>query len=470
MALIILKNILSSMMAFFMCFTTLFGSVGPKNFVRNGWLLADIPAYDGGVLSEDLYNCGAGLADDSQGKTGEDSFMQIASYSNSLEFKRYLAKLEYFGYKELAFRNIGLSGFAQYQKGDVLIYAGFNFRTKETRIIEDKSSVPVTDFDYSYIPAEGDTTEVFQYGLYYTGSSDAEGLSADNGMLYVVKLADNSVIIIDSGARRQATEKSVAGFMSFLRNITGIPEGGTVRVACWYCTHAHGDHTVFFSKLIRVYNTSLSVERAMFNFPSASVLTGSVPDTAMVRSRLVQYYPGIKFVKPHTGQLFNLADVTLEVLYTHEDNVNPIKAKTNITTFNDSTTIVKISFCGKTFLVLGDADNLAENVLCTNISASVLKSDIVQAAHHCFNDVYKIYRRARADVVLIPQASKRTLERNRKIYDVIARYTDESNIFFAGTDTTGISVEGDKFVIEHQPLVGSVYDGSPMSSEPPTPD
>ena len=86
-------------------------------------------------------------------------------------------------------------------------------------------------------------------------------------MLYVLRLRDNSVIIIDGGEIEQATEEACDEFMRRLEDLTNTEKGGKIRVAAWICTHNHDDHMDVFTKLLKREKDILCVERVMFNFP-----------------------------------------------------------------------------------------------------------------------------------------------------------------------------------------------------------
>ena len=58
----------------------------------------------------------------------------------------------------------------------------------------------------------------------------------------VIRLSDNSLILMDGGAKYQATKEGTGELMSFLREITGTSEGEKIRISSIIITHAHSDH------------------------------------------------------------------------------------------------------------------------------------------------------------------------------------------------------------------------------------
>ena len=52
------------------------------------------------------------------------------------------------------------------------------------------------------------------------------------------------------------------------------------------------------------------------------------------------------------------------------------------------------------------------------------------------------------------------VEENASVYKIIKKYTDESNIYFSGEGTYGISRRNGEFSVSHRELIGSVFDNS----------
>jgi len=75
-------------------------------------------------------------------------------------------------------------------------------------------------------------------------------------------------------------------------------------------------------------------------------------------------------------------------------------------------------------------------------SAETLKSDIIQCAHHCLNNVYEMYDLAQAPVVLMPQSPGGCmLNTTRKtIFENITKYMENDMLFYASEGTYGFAV------------------------------
>ena len=285
--------------------------------VPAGWLLEGVPSYEGGRYSIGIYNSGPGLKNDVLSTTDEDSYMQMVNKTNQEEFKNYMNKLSEYGYEKIYEGQTEDNLYAQFAGGDKLIYAYYIDTHNETRIIVDKSSASLKDFGYE-VESNG-TTTLYQYGIFQAGHTNT---TMNCGMLYVIKLADNSLFIVDGGHPYQATDKATDGFMEFLREITGKKDGEKMNVT-WFITHAHNDHLAITAKALHRYHNEFNLERVMFNFPSFQTVTGGYTafTISWTKQMIDKFHGNAIFMKPYTGMKFKLADVHFEVMYAQEDGV-----------------------------------------------------------------------------------------------------------------------------------------------------
>ncbi len=384
--------------------------VNTEGYSRTGWQLTELPAYGQGALSTAVYNTGYG-ADINTTDAGGN--MQLVSGTTQEEFQNYLDKLEFYGYEKVASNTIGNNTYVQYQSKKKLIYAYYVDALQEARIIYDTASVSEKEFEYVYTPEGDDTSTFYQYAMMYNANGAGGHNTEDetqtikpyenNGAFYIIKLADNSVILIDGGNGYQATDTAVAECMKFLKEITGTGDGEKVRIAAIHFSHAHSDHIQMVYKLLKNYQAEIDVERVMYNIPSGMDGFDTSKTFNNFGTLLSQNYPDTKFMKLHTGQKVQLADAVFEVLYTHEDAVDAETGLTQINDFNSTSTMMKLTLGGKTFLLMGDwggntttYDEAIYTTMETNLlnsyaldSGSYLKSDVVQVAHHAINDWMK---------------------------------------------------------------------------------
>lgn len=422
------------------------------------WLLDAVPAYDGGTLCPMLYNCGSGLADDSAGVTDEDTKMHIVRGTDEAAFLAYCRKLAENGFVCRFERSDAAGLYRQFQKDACLVYTYFTFADNTARILADPCGVCAADFaDNSDTHLWADTA-LMQFGLWYDDM--IHWTSCDCGMNYVLRLHNNKLVIIDGGEIEQSTDIALGEFMHRLRTLTNTVEGEPMHIALWYCSHAHNDHMDFFMSLLRRYGDVLHVERVMFNFPSRTMLDYPYY-VRELRSFLREFCPDAQYLKPHCGQTFRLANAEFEILYTHEDLLTVRADKPELTGVNETGTVLRICFDGgKSFLLLGDADEDVEDILCKRFEKTGLRCTYLQAAHHCINPVERLYALIRSDYILIPQGRYNIDKRWRRNFDRICRFAEPEHIFLAGDYTAVFRNSEHEIRKELYPLRGCLYDGT----------
>lgn len=80
-------------------------------------------------------------------------------------------------------------------------------------------------------------------------------------MCYILRCADNSFFIIDSGHFLQPNDHK--RIYRFLRERT--PDGERTVIAGWFFSHAHDDHVSQFVDFIREYGSTVEIERLYYN-------------------------------------------------------------------------------------------------------------------------------------------------------------------------------------------------------------
>ena len=435
--------------------------------METAWKLENLPAYSGGELNPRLFNCGSGMKDDFDGITGEDSFMHIVTRTSKEEFCAYCGVLKERGFVPV-FENENEAGiYFQFRKEkNVYLYYIFNERT--ARIIEDNSGVTVSEFeDLGGTPVHDDAA-LMQFGLLY--GDMIRGYTSDCGMLYAIRLRDNKVIVIDGGSREQSTEPATDEFMARLLSLTGNPE--KVVISAWFCTHPHGDHMAFFTRMLNKFGDRLFVERAMFNFAVTELVMPGIkariellgrkfPNIrALTMERIKANNPEVKYLKLHTGQKFELSGAEVEVLLTHEDMLTRWKDKT-YWGMNETSTVLKISFEGKSVIFLGDAWIPNGNVLIGRHPFGSLDCDFLQVAHHCIDQVESFYEFIRTEYMMVPQGRYLLLKFISENFEHLTRFCPYERIFISGDATTVFRIaKGNPIEKEFYPVCGCPYDGS----------
>ena len=440
----------------------------------------DAPEYASKHLSR-KYNCGVMKADEyHDGKNGgpskESSFMQVASRTDKKSFDAYCEKVAASGYVLTGSSDIETISSRTFIKDGKMLHVYYNSREKVTRIITDPVSASPAAASYSYTVQPGDTTAIYQYALMYDDDCDDNyeygGGIERCGMDYIIKLADNKLIIIDGGDICQASDSAIDGFYDLCKEITGNED---LTIACWIGTHAHGDHVSFFSKFLYRYNEHIALERFMYNYPNwKEVDNGNEDATYLLFRRFEKYAPDALQIKPHTGETFTFGNAKLEILYTHEDAFDYKVNKTKVYDFNDTSTTYRFTFNDNTtFMVVGDMSAVAQQTVANNYTAKTLKSDIAQAAHHGFNELDVLYPIFDAEYLFFPQGyDNAVLGENKgagRNYKVAKKYTAEENIFLINRETYGLIIAADGTITKDptiRPYIGpdftngQYFDGS----------
>ncbi|MDY3280089.1 MAG: hypothetical protein SOX25_08300, partial [Eubacteriales bacterium] len=209
-------------------------------------------------------------------------------------FDAYIALLEQQGFSRIWENQIENNIFRELQQGQRLIYAAFMGNSGVARFVDDTVSAPITALSGG--TATGKKTELCQFGLYYDRMTS--GVTADCGMLYMLRLPDNSLFVVDGGEYEQSTDAAAAEVMRLMRAWTGTQENEKIRIAGWFCTHAHDDHLDMFAKLLRLHHDAIDLQRIIFNFPAYQHYQ-LMPSAFVALQRMTEYYPNALYLKPH---------------------------------------------------------------------------------------------------------------------------------------------------------------------------
>lgn len=421
------------------------------------------PAYMGGIVTDRYYRTGAGIECEYKPSATDHQRMQVITDTNRKQFDKYLEKLSANEYTQTFANEINGNVYAQYQKDGKLVYTYYVDAFKEAKVIEDNYSTAIDTMCYDYQVKDGDTSTIYQYALMNdpiggNGSATAVSEYSDCGMFYIFKLADNSVILVDGGEGKQATERATEELVKFLFDITGTPEGEKVRVSALLITHGHGDHKTFAQNLIENYTDKFDFERAMYNMPTQLNNSASFRNFG---NSLKTNYPNLKYAKVHTGTKFQIANATLEVVLTHEDLIAPERGITIIGDFNDTSTVWKITLDGMSLMLLGDLGGggsthadaykpFLDRILPpykTGKTYEFLQCDIVQVAHHALNfNLPDIYNAVGAKIAVIPQADCAYENYAKGCYRTVIDQVisaGATNLYFQNRKTCALSKQAD---------------------------
>ena len=190
-------------------------------------------------------------------------------------------------------------------------------------------------------------------------------------MSFVIITRQNNAIVIDGG--RPAD-------MPLLKQYVGGRH-----ISAWILTHAHNDHISGFVDEIKKNNgADFDIETIYYNFPPYSLIDNhEVLDYEYLKTELDEMLPQFLQIEPkirdrahvvQQGESIQVDECKIDFLYTyHEGLYNNL--------MNDSSLVFKVTAPNKTVLFLGDLGPDGGDVLFRE-SRHLLKSDIVQMAHH----------------------------------------------------------------------------------------
>ena len=189
-------------------------------------------------------------------------------------------------------------------------------------------------------------------------------------MGYAIKTKGNKVIFIDGGNEQPKSEKYLYNLIKFL--------GG--RVNAWFITHPHSDHFGALTNCLLNENYDFSIDCIYYNFPNDDewLRTTENNQNSINYTLLKMFFNGIEKRNIKTHILKEHETFDYGVKFTVLNNLNNYK---NYHTINDISIVIKAEFPKKSVLFLADIGLAAEEDLIKS-SKDLLKSDIVQMAHH----------------------------------------------------------------------------------------
>lgn len=423
--------------------------------------ISDIPVYPEGTISSE-YNAGPGMALDKTSTTQEDSKMDVIAGTSLPTFNAYISTLLSNGFTQLTTNTMENNVFYLLKKGEKLYYLYYSGTKQEVRIIRDNSTrTLLADLDAK---AQGTgKTEFYSYSLDYTlaegQTTKTDYWKIDCGALIIIKLKDNSLFVIDSGHERQSSNAAMEGLLKFMYEITGQKAGSTLNIRGWFFSHAHGDHVYMVYPFVTKYHDVLNVESVLFNIPSYQTMSGGYgAGTFLMKETLNTYFPDCKYAKLHSGETFTLQGVRFDVLYTHEDAVDT-SGKTTITDFNSTSTVLKVTIDGKSFMLLGDATEGATAIMLNLYSSATLKSDCVQTGHHGYNNLTNLYNAIAAPLVFFSNSEQNAGANsgNKAKYNGAINAAPNAKAVFSDPNTIKITVENGKLVTTEVPSYRSYF-------------
>lgn len=421
-----------------------------KSSIQGIELISGLPYYVGsGKVSEAVYPCGT-LLRHLNSDAPPEAHMRVIEEASKNDFYIYFESLIKAGFTPEKQKRQEDNYFAVMALERRRVYLSYMGCRKRLSVIEDHLSVfPARELSYA---AEGERSgEFFMYGLNmdpggYNPVKDA-ALNTSGyvncGMLFAIRCCDGRIIVIDGGHRNQFRCGATNELDRFLHRIADKNIDDKISIAAWFMTHSHDDHVDGFRLLLENFGHKYKLERVLCNMPSAEICPSENQEyTIRELARLIyEKYPDCMELKLHTGEQIQLADATIDVLYTHEDLVYSGERRTSVGSYNNTSTVVKITVGGMSILILGDLDKPGEKRLCAAYSEETLRSDIVQQAHHNWNYLSEIYRLANAPIACFAQTEEGTVKNEMAITNSNEVKKYSTHLYYSGdiTRTVGFA-------------------------------
>ena len=247
-------------------------------------------------------------------------------------------------------------------------------------------------------------------------------LTPDKDLLtqtYVIKTKNNKIIVIDGGVYTSHLGFAQTYLPSAIRAVLGIGQEDYFEVEAWFLSHNHSDHIGELANMLVKYKdtSNYKINNIYFDFPAYGTeeypshnvdmkeweqLKSGLTNYAAVNNIAVTgetYYDDLNgaFINKASveqGLAMNIDGIAIQVLQTWED-------ANDGTDVNNNSLVLRMTVEGQTILFLNDLGLNGEERLVNGKWKHLLKSDIVQMAHHGQRGISQAgYEKIDADVHL----------------------------------------------------------------------
>lgn len=406
--------------------------------------LNDLPNYEGGVFSA-YYAAGANCDEIIVKETDLD------------QYNAYLKKLDASGFTCYTTHEIAGNHFATYTNDKYTVTAGFYAYESAARLlIEPLAPAVGLKEDNVYTPIT--TSQITMLGLEY---KKGDGSYASNGLSVLIRLTDGRFVVVDGGFNTAATAKVLVDALKE-QSAAYAKKVSDITIAAWIVTHAHGDHYGALLGQTAAFR-GMKIERILVNFlseterqKSISAYSGNWSTTEGQDYRNIPSVAkalGAEVHQIHVGQVYYLADMEMEILYTIESF-----APNTCNALNTSSTVTRMKFGDKTtYMSTGDATGYGMEI-CADMYGDYIQSDIVQVCHHGYTTwgddagMIEAYKTINAPTVLWPQGTSAYPNYKGKSYNaVLFEVPNYKEVYVSG-------VQGDQIIVPLPYTVGTAIE------------
>ena len=300
----------------------------------------------------------------------------------SADFTNYLKKLRNAGLTEVENYTLGNNRYALFRRsGSYTLYASYLNTEQALRVYVGKAN-DVYPSKAQVADANLVTPSIWQINI------NNKAASSNGGMSYVIQLTDGKFIVVDGGYETAEDAKSIYNILKANKPASHSKP----IVAGWFLTHMHIDHVGAFRKFADTYSyrTGVTIEAFYYNFSYTTVDDIYPSNSNTWETKMSSSFPSAtRYRKLHSGMNFYFSGAEVKILCTHED-VYPFSFNSG----NDTSMVFQVIIGGQKILFLGDAE-FKESDRMVNLGSSVMKSDILQYAHHgyenqCRTNLYQL--------------------------------------------------------------------------------
>ena len=335
--------------------------------------------------------------------TGKESMVYVWNKVTESDYESYLSELKSSGLTEKQTYALGDNRYMLLENQLAQVYVYYTSANKTVRLfVETKENLTVypSATPSEYVTEQGYEPTLWQVecdwktALEWDTSLPEKWRGSNGGMCYMLKVADGSFVIIDSGMNSKKQADII------WEHLKANSDDEKPVISAWYFSHTHADHIGGFQQFTKYYKDQVTVKAFYFNVPAEGFGTeGGTGDTNLISS-MKQYTGATIYRKLHTGMTFYVADARFDVMYTHED-LYPVISED----FNETSTVIRVTFGGKRIMFLGDVQDDGGKVMTDTMPKSEMKSDIVQYSHHGWDGPQKeLYDHIEAPIILWPNA------------------------------------------------------------------